>query len=53
MIQDRKKIKKEKKRLKFIREARNRRNEIKRKYNPDLIFPEKRDIKFSDPKLKK
>lgn len=37
MDQDRKKIKREKKRLKFIKEAKNRRNEKKYKY--DIRFP--------------
>jgi hypothetical protein len=38
MSQDRKKIKREEKRLKFIREERNRRNEMKQKYgiNPPV-----------------
>ena len=36
MDQDRKKIKREKKRLKFIKEAKNRRNE--KKYNYDIRF---------------
>ena len=37
MIRDRKKIKKEEKRLEFIREARNRRSG--KKYNYDIRFP--------------
>jgi len=36
MSQDRKKVKGEKKRLKFIREMRSRRNETKRKYEIDF-----------------
>ncbi|MBA7496508.1 hypothetical protein ES702_07117 [subsurface metagenome] len=51
MGQDRKKIKKEKKRLKAIREMKEHRNIAKR--NIDFIFPKKRDIRFSDPKEKK
>jgi len=50
MSRDRKKTKREKKRLKAVREMRNRRNAVK--YNPDPIFPKKRDIRFSDPKAK-
>jgi hypothetical protein len=46
MKQDRKKIKREKKRLRAIREMKEQRN--KRKRNIDLIFPKKRDIEFSD-----
>ncbi|MBA7566475.1 hypothetical protein ES708_08166 [subsurface metagenome] len=46
MEKDRKKIKREKKRIQDIR-----RN--KRKHNIDFIFPKKRDIRFSDPKEKK
>jgi len=49
MIRDRKKIKKEKKRLKFIREARSRRNESKHKY--DINFPGS-GKKFKDMKSK-
>jgi len=48
MEQDRKKIKKEKKRLKAIREMKEQRNVAK--HNIDFIFPKKRDIRFSDPK---
>ncbi|MBA7496383.1 hypothetical protein ES702_06991 [subsurface metagenome] len=43
--------KKDKRRLKFIRETREQRNIAK--YNIDFIFPKKRDIRFSDPKEKK
>ena len=50
MIRDRKKIKKEKKRLKAIREMKEQRNIAK--HTPDLIFPRKRDTRFSDPKKK-
>ena len=51
MKQDRKKIKKEKKRLKAIREMKEQRNIAKRNIN--FIFPKKRDIRFSDPEKKK
>jgi hypothetical protein len=51
MKQDRKKIKKEKKRLNAIREMKEQRNNRKR--NIDSIFPKKRYIRFSDPKEKK
>jgi len=37
MIQDRKRIKKEEKRLKFIKDIRNRRNEMKQK--ADINYP--------------
>lgn len=50
MSQDRKKVKKEEKRLKAIREMRERRNTVK--YDPSLIFPKKRYIRFKDPKEK-
>ncbi|MBA7529533.1 hypothetical protein ES705_21731 [subsurface metagenome] len=46
MKQDRKKIKREKKRLRAIREMKEQRN--KRKRNIDFISPKKRDIEFSD-----
>jgi len=42
---------KERRRLKFLREQKEQRN-IK-KHNINLIFPKKRDIRFSDPKEKK
>jgi len=50
MERDRKKIKKEKKRLKFIREMRSRRNESKRKYEIDFSGSGK---KFKDTESKK
>ena len=50
MAYDRKKIKKEKKRLNAIREMKEQRNNRKR--NIDSIFPKKRDIRFSDPEKK-
>ncbi|MBA7561287.1 hypothetical protein ES708_02924 [subsurface metagenome] len=46
MKQDRKKIKKEKKRIQSIREMKEQRNNRKR--NIDSIFPKKRDIRFKD-----
>lgn len=51
MAKDRKKVKREKKRLKFIREAKERRNAIK--YNPDRIFPNRRYIGFDKSNSKK
>ncbi|MBA7560493.1 hypothetical protein ES708_02119 [subsurface metagenome] len=50
MKQDRKEIKREKRRLEFVREARNRRSGKKYKY--DSRFPLPGD-KFIDPKSKK
>jgi len=42
---------KEKRRLKFIWEAREQRNITK--HNIDFIFPKKRDIRFKDQESKK
>ena len=51
MKQDRKKIKKEKKRLEAIKGMKERRNIAK--HNINSIFPKKRYVRFSDPKEKK
>jgi len=49
MKKDKKKISgKEKRRLKFIREARDQRNDTKR--NLDFTFPRTRDIRFKEKK---